>query len=440
MAFINPRVKARLRRYGMGIRNPRSPQQAALELKTYLSNASNPRGKKGAPAATVKAAQVDMGMGAGADGIYGPKTQAKMDTILKSVGVPTGSIPKSAPAPVVSKPSAATSIVTTSKRGPKEAAKDLQLYISNAKNSRGKKGAPASFVREAQLDMGMGTAASDGIYGPKTQARMQSLLGVAASKPVTALPPPAPASARTPSQAAQALQAYISNTKNARGKKGAPIATIKQAQKDMGMPAAQQDGIYGPKTQQRMQALLTATPPSKVPVSAPPVAASGKVAPEQIVKSMPAQSKQAAADVLQAVSTTPGLTQESLNETLTKLNESISPGIQAVTEAYQAKLDAENTATEQANEAAIKLAGTAGAPPTEAEYSAIVRAVDSAPPVPSSSAIDELRALIASDSKSATLEGQLQILDQIRQLASTVIASKRISEDVYKAYGVNLRG
>lgn len=59
----------------------RTPKEAAQHLTLYVKDKNADLGKKGAPSAFVKAAQVDMG-GVAADGIFGPKTKARAASLL----------------------------------------------------------------------------------------------------------------------------------------------------------------------------------------------------------------------------------------------------------------------------------------------------------------------------------------------------------------------
>jgi hypothetical protein len=178
-------------------------------------------------------------------------------------------------------------------RTAKEAAKALLAYVSpriraGQLSELGTKDAPNDFIANAQRDMRL--IASDGVYGPKTQARGKELLGLEfpsrtsnkkrakanaidvlmqpppePKQPPSAIdvlmqPPPAPpppgkaVPAHSPLEAASALLALVTHAPVDWGTKARPNKLIAAAQKDMGGLTA--DGVYGPKTQARGAALL----------------------------------------------------------------------------------------------------------------------------------------------------------------------------------------
>jgi hypothetical protein len=182
----------------------RAPRVAAQDLYTYVTELV--RADRGAelgsaakPNATVRDAQRDMKL-VTADGIYGTKTRARGKELLgrefpareaKTRGQPlTSSTPKPVPQKaVVISPHAAPAVVVeqapagpppppsqpVAAHSPQESAAALLLYVSNPKSDVGSKKKPNATVRAAQKAMGGLTA--DGIYGPKTRARIHTLTG-----------------------------------------------------------------------------------------------------------------------------------------------------------------------------------------------------------------------------------------------------------------------
>jgi hypothetical protein len=292
---------------------------AAAEKLLLLLQSTLPAtwGTKAAPNAAIAQSQRAMG-GLVADGIYGAKTKArgealtaKLFPVRPSVTVPTVTIPAhavqvlSAPAPAAALPAntvnVGPAVITQvaplpdapgpSGRSPKQAAQALRDFAANAIRSGddaalGSKASPSDTVANAQRDMRL--IASDGVYGPKTQARGKELLGIefpkraraapAAPKIIKELPlapsevlaqplpvPPATAIAvndHSPVEAANALLALLGATAQGTwGTKKAPNELIQKAQADMGGLVA--DGIYGPKTQKRGAALTGAKWPTR---------------------------------------------------------------------------------------------------------------------------------------------------------------------------------
>lgn len=181
----------------------RAPIQAARELLEYVSSVIKSGqgatlGSKTAPNPAVKAAQLDMGISP-ADGIYGPATRNKgkaltgkdfpaRDAPPKAVTVkPAPPAVKAAakPAPKPAAPKQAAKPVAavvapkpTGARNGKQAANELLSYAKAAiaqNTSLGTKAAPNSFVKAAQIDMGVSPA--DGVYGPATRNRGKALIG-----------------------------------------------------------------------------------------------------------------------------------------------------------------------------------------------------------------------------------------------------------------------
>lgn len=183
----------------------RGPKDAARELLSYVaplirSNNLDALGSKEAPNTIIRAMQSDMRKVI-ADGVYGPKTQARGKELLgvefpaRAGGkriVPKQAQPSAAakpkppaPAPLppalaeLKPPAAPPSLdVPVSEHSPKEAAEALWLYLNGPNPDRGHKGNPSEIVRAAQRDMAGGLKA-DGMYGPKTAARAQQLTGKA---------------------------------------------------------------------------------------------------------------------------------------------------------------------------------------------------------------------------------------------------------------------
>lgn len=187
----------------------RTPPQAARELLSYVSPLARggntaELGTKDKPNETIRGLQTEM-RGLKADGVYGPKTQARGKELL-GVEFPARAggkkiVPKQAPPPSAAKPSAAAAAapapslppaiaelkpapapppidVPVAEHSPKEAAEALWLYLQQPNANKGHKGAPSEIVRDAQKDMGGGLK-PDGIYGPKTATRAKQLTGKA---------------------------------------------------------------------------------------------------------------------------------------------------------------------------------------------------------------------------------------------------------------------
>lgn len=148
----------------------RKATQAAQDLYTYataLIRAGHGErlGSKASPDETVRSAQRDM-KGLVIDGIYGPKTMSRGKELLGREFPSRTSAARIAPAAA---------------RSPDQAASDLYNVLSPAALAGdvtpfGSKAHPNALVKGAQHDMGQLT--TDGIYGPKTQARGTKLLFV----------------------------------------------------------------------------------------------------------------------------------------------------------------------------------------------------------------------------------------------------------------------
>ena len=109
--------------------------------------------------------------------------------LAPAVSAPSSSIPapkmppitvKAEAGNVVKLPAAPAPTAASAKRAPLKAAQELLAYVKPILSAKrgselGTKGAPNSFVKAAQLDMGL---EPDGIYGPDTRARGKQLLGV----------------------------------------------------------------------------------------------------------------------------------------------------------------------------------------------------------------------------------------------------------------------
>ncbi len=219
---------------------------AASNLRDYLLKTNN-FGDDNHKIPQIAAYQKDMGMGNDAIGIVGPKTRAK----AKTLGV---TLPE--------KQSGSSTIA-------KDAAKNLKSYLDSTKDF-GTKARPSQHVRDYQAKMG--GLVNDGIVGPKTNARAKVLGFTLPNRPVattskttaklTAKPTAKPSTKPTPKDSAAALGKYLTRTKDF-GTKAKPSATVKQYQTYMG--GLQNDGIVGPKTRARAQALGTTLPVAPTP-------------------------------------------------------------------------------------------------------------------------------------------------------------------------------
>jgi hypothetical protein len=283
-----------------------SQRAAALGLADYLRRGGDP-GRKGAASSYVKQVQAAMGMPkAQRDGIYGPITQARAAALGASMPAPPATVttPKPAPAPAAAvvtapkpaqkppvavatpkpapappkaaaaavkpaapKPAAKPAAKPVAKRSPKQAALELQSYLSKG-GAPGSKGKPAAAVRDAQRDMGMVAKEQDGIVGPHTRAAAKSL-GVTLPEPKASPAKAAPATKklapvakakRAPKQAALDLANYVKQSGAQLGNRNRPSQIVHDAQVDMLMPVTQVDGIYGPVTAARGKALGVAMP------------------------------------------------------------------------------------------------------------------------------------------------------------------------------------
>jgi peptidoglycan hydrolase-like protein with peptidoglycan-binding domain len=181
----------------------RAPRVAAQDLYNYVTELV--RADRGAelgsaskPNATVRDAQRDMKL-VTADGIYGTKTRARGKELLgrefparesKTRGQPLASSTKPTPAKaVVIPPHAAPAVVLehapaaeppppsqpVAPHSPRESAEAMYVYVSAPSSDLGSKKKPNATIRAAQKAMGGLTA--DGIYGPKTRARIHTLTG-----------------------------------------------------------------------------------------------------------------------------------------------------------------------------------------------------------------------------------------------------------------------
>lgn len=185
----------------------RAPRVAAQALYDYVTQLVRDGrgaelGSAAKPNVNVREAQRDMKL-LTADGIYGTKTRTRGKELLgrefpsreqKTRGQPLPSTTTAAPKPtparaVVLSPHAAPAVVLehapaaeppppsqpVAAHAPREAAEALYVYVSAPHSDLGSKKKPSAHVREAQRDMKQLTA--DGIYGPKTRARIKALIG-----------------------------------------------------------------------------------------------------------------------------------------------------------------------------------------------------------------------------------------------------------------------
>jgi hypothetical protein len=285
----------------------RSKLQAANDLLSWLnSHKQGEWGTKANPSAIVKTCQLEMGALV-ADGIYGPKTQARGESLTgkrwpgRHVALQVTTTPPPSHRAEHVAPSQKEGFVYTDasnrpratgrgvdaptmtaaqrekqyaadrariedkhkplpqhvKRKPADAARDLLSYLHRTSSDLwGAKNAPNATVRAAQADMG--ALVADGIYGPRTQARGTALAGTAfptRGEPRKSEAKAHPAATRTKEQAASdLLQELKLKPKSEWGTRSNPNPTIKACQLDMGGLIV--DGIYGPKTQARGAALL----------------------------------------------------------------------------------------------------------------------------------------------------------------------------------------
>jgi len=246
---------------------------AAVELRDYIQRTGN-WGTSAHKDQTIAALQARMGMGSDAIGIAGPKTRAW----ASALGV---TLPPKPGSPVTSAPGV-TGGVTAMQTG---AAVALRDYLSGT-GDFGSRAKPSHTVANFQRDMGK--LKNDGIVGPKTRARAQSLgvtlptakavvathaakLPPAQAKAVVAKHAALPAhqqetaakvivqkvSGETPRQYAQHLADYLAKT-HSFGSKATPDNQVRLAQSKMGGLKA--DGIVGPKTRTRAKALGVTLP------------------------------------------------------------------------------------------------------------------------------------------------------------------------------------
>jgi len=188
-----------------------------------------------------------------------------------AIDVPTQGPTLNNPGVMTPNPPPGATVVPT-ERSPKDAAQALYTYATQLVRSGrgaelGTKDKPNNTVAAAQRDMRK--IASDGIYGPKTQARGKELLGMEfpsrygtgtkiASKP----PVPQLTAANQQQRAAEGLLAYLQSKGADQGSKGSPSAMVRAAQQQMGGLVA--DGIYGPATSKRGTQLINKPfPPRK---------------------------------------------------------------------------------------------------------------------------------------------------------------------------------
>ena len=279
-----------------------TPEQAAKALRVYVTQASAVDwGSPAAPNPIIKAAQADMKQIA-ADGIYGPATQkrgaaltgnawpsrpATKVTVKKpaAASIPANKVTVTTGTPKPTPPPGAATDrrdpppeVVITQRTTKQAAQALYNYVTPIIRSGrgaelGSAAKPNDTVAAAQRDMKL--VASDGIYGPKTQARGKELLGmefpsrygIGTKLPAANVlnkPPAAPPITTTNEQAraAESLLAYLSQPGANQGVKGSPSVFVKASQAAMGQLTA--DGIYGPATRARGAQLTGKTfPPRK---------------------------------------------------------------------------------------------------------------------------------------------------------------------------------
>jgi hypothetical protein len=279
-----PKVTSSAPQLEMGIRAPRVAAQDLFAYVTALVRAGkgDELGSAATPNSTILAAQNDMRL-VKVNGVYDAPTRArgkeligrefpqreqkraaataKPATAPKPFGIDLVIPPHAAPAVVLEAAPAAAPPPPSAKvpaHAPREAAEALLLYVGQPGADFGSKASPSSIVRDAQKAMGGITA--DGVYGPKTGARIAALTGKAA--PQRAAQPSAAAST-TPAdkaEAAEDLIEYLSSPGANFGTKSKPSAQVRDAQKAMGLTA---DGIYGPKTAARIEALTDKRAPAR---------------------------------------------------------------------------------------------------------------------------------------------------------------------------------
>jgi murein L,D-transpeptidase YcbB/YkuD len=174
--IVGPKTRARAQALGVTLPQPGTPPAsvqsqaaAAASLRDYLAR-TNDFGSKAKPSATVKQLQTAMG-GLTADGIVGPKTNARAAALGVTLPLPTGHA-VTAPAAPAAKPISPSTA----------AAQQLRDYLTST-HDFGSKAKPSATVKKLQAQMGGLTA--DGIVGPKTRARA-SALGVTLPNVVTA--------------------------------------------------------------------------------------------------------------------------------------------------------------------------------------------------------------------------------------------------------------
>ena len=132
------------------------------------------------------------------------------------------------------------------KRTAEDAAMRLQAYLLGG-GDFGWRGRASDNVERAQKLMG--GVVPDGIVGPATRRRAKQL---GFELPVR---PPA----ISPEQAARKLAAYLKRTGRF-GSRTDRVPQVRLAQRDMGLRAAQQDGIVGPTTRARAAAFGVTLP------------------------------------------------------------------------------------------------------------------------------------------------------------------------------------
>jgi hypothetical protein len=248
----------------------RAPRVAAQDLYTYVTGLiragkSDQLGNASAPNSTIAAAQNDMRL-VKVNGVYDAPTRARGKELLgrefpardskRVAAVPVTATPAVVlESPAIAPPPLSASVAA---RTPREAAEALLIYVQQPGADLGSKASPSSIVHDAQQAMGGITA--DGVYGPQTSKRIAALTGKAA--PQRGLQPAAAdAQPSAAVDAAETLLEYVSSPGANFGSKSRPSAQVRAGQKAMGGLTV--DGIYGAKTQARIEALTGKQAPTR---------------------------------------------------------------------------------------------------------------------------------------------------------------------------------
>lgn len=259
--IVGPKTNTRAKQLGVTLPAPRkiastpanttANKDAATGLKAYLTK-TNSFGSKAKPDATVKSYQTKMG-GLVNDGIVGPKTRARAQALGAVLPQPKAAAPKPVAKPV-EKPKVVVINKPETPPTPYQGAMGLKSYLERT-GDFGTKAKPSATVATYQKIMdGLTT---DGIVGPKTEARALHLGAKLPPRPSTVKPKTAVSSKQQQQNAAAGLRDYLKKTGSYDNDKN--VLVYQKAMGGLDLTGA--TGTIGPKTISRAKELGVVLPP-----------------------------------------------------------------------------------------------------------------------------------------------------------------------------------